>query len=211
MPTVSKKRGRPQLDRAEQIDKIFAAALKVLLSHGYQKTTTLAIAKEAGVSKNTLYALFSSKESLFMSLIESRTVAMNKVIHETIEDPNIKIEDSLKLLCRKVLEILNSEISIAINRAAISAAASHDLTFSRTYMDYGREPTRKIATAFLKDAATQGHLTINNIDIAAQDLLGLLLGDLNIRQLLGMAATLTESEIHIQSDHAVMQFMRLYG
>jgi AcrR family transcriptional regulator len=66
------RRGRPSASRAAEIDQtIRAAALEVFLSAGYEPASMDAIAAVAQVSKGTLYARYTSKESLFRSVLES--------------------------------------------------------------------------------------------------------------------------------------------
>jgi len=50
---------------AETEEKILIAALKLFSKNGYQSTTTMAIATDAGVSEKTLFRKFKTKRNLY--------------------------------------------------------------------------------------------------------------------------------------------------
>ncbi|EJT02104.1 TetR/AcrR family transcriptional regulator [Rhizobium sp. CCGE 510] len=65
-----RKRGRPKVSSDE--DKrthIVEIARRVFVKCGYAGSTTAVVATEAGVSKQTLYKLFQSKEELFAAVV----------------------------------------------------------------------------------------------------------------------------------------------
>ncbi|WHO75632.1 TetR/AcrR family transcriptional regulator [Rhizobium sp. BT03] len=65
-----RKRGRPKVSSDE--DKrahIVEIARRVFVKYGYAGSTTAVVATEAGVSKQTLYKLFQSKEELFAAVV----------------------------------------------------------------------------------------------------------------------------------------------
>jgi AcrR family transcriptional regulator len=62
--------GQPRTkEKNERIADITAAAEKIFLSKGYFSSTIEEIAKEAGVSKGTVYLYFKNKEELYASLM----------------------------------------------------------------------------------------------------------------------------------------------
>lgn len=52
---------------ATQRDRIIDAFIQVVADRGYQRTTVVAVCKEAGVSSKTFYVHFTDKESCFLS------------------------------------------------------------------------------------------------------------------------------------------------
>ena len=59
-----------RMSREERRKQILASALKVFIEKGYDRSTTLDIAKEAQVSEVTLFRHFESKRLIFMEAIE---------------------------------------------------------------------------------------------------------------------------------------------
>lgn len=65
-----RRRGRPKVSSDD--DKrvhIIEIARRVFVKYGYAGSTTAVVATEAGVSKQTLYKLFQSKEELFAAVV----------------------------------------------------------------------------------------------------------------------------------------------
>ncbi|MEJ6393483.1 TetR/AcrR family transcriptional regulator [Gymnodinialimonas sp. 2305UL16-5] len=66
--------------------KILTAAEDVFLRNGFVGTNMDAVAKHAGVSKQTVYARFNSKEALFIQVVEQMTGSAACDIGEDVED-----------------------------------------------------------------------------------------------------------------------------
>lgn len=66
--------------------KILTAAENVFLRNGFMCTNMDAVAEKAGVSKQTVYAHFKSKEALFIQVVEQMTGGAAHDIGEDVED-----------------------------------------------------------------------------------------------------------------------------
>jgi|GEM_PF-6647459 len=205
------QKGPPRSNQDSQRTAIFRAAETVLVAFGYQKTTTLAIAKASGISKHTLYNHFPSKEELFAALIEDRTKIFNDALTLTFEDTSLPLAGVLKTYARYVLSLLTSDIVIAINRAAMTTASSGDLGFSTLYFKYGYEPSQAKVKAILEAARTDGILAFDDIEDTVQTLSGLIHGDLRLRRLLGVAAIPDDEQIADLADKAIAKFYKLFA
>ncbi len=76
----------PKQERSRNlISSIFEAASRILVTLGYEKSTTNQIAKKAGVSIGSLYQYFPNKEAIFSKLIEEN---LNKHKELFIEELN---------------------------------------------------------------------------------------------------------------------------
>lgn len=67
--------------------KILQAAQAVFLRHGFSGTSMDSLAEVAGVSKQTVYAHFGSKETLFIEMVESATGGAADELKTRVEDP----------------------------------------------------------------------------------------------------------------------------
>ena len=73
----ARPRGRPrQLSEVERRHRLFDAAERVFLESGYGAATMDDVANRAGMSKKTLYEVFTTKEALFTALIADRIDTM---------------------------------------------------------------------------------------------------------------------------------------
>lgn len=66
--------------------KILSAAEKVFLRSGFDGANMDRVAGEAGVSKQTVYAHFKSKEALFIEVVEEMTGGAARLIGEHVAD-----------------------------------------------------------------------------------------------------------------------------
>lgn len=96
--------GRPLvLDTQERRLRLLHAAMRVFSRHGYAAATVDAIALEAGMSKKTLYQVFSSKTVLFDELLKEQ---FYRILHiEDLDrlDPEEQLVRLLLTLARHLL------------------------------------------------------------------------------------------------------------
>jgi AcrR family transcriptional regulator len=71
-----RKEARPQ--------ELLAAALDLFVERGYQATRLDDVAKNAGVSKGTLYLYFTNKEDLFKAVVRENVVPVLGAAEETV-------------------------------------------------------------------------------------------------------------------------------
>src|SRR5581483_4945598 len=65
---------------AERPEEISAAALRVFASRGLHQTTLDDVAKEAGVSKGTIYLYFKNKEDLFIAAAQQVVPTLDELV-----------------------------------------------------------------------------------------------------------------------------------
>lgn len=77
-------------NKQKRIEKIFQSAFKIFSKKGFYETRMEDIAKDAGISKGTVYIYFSSKEELFIELFRYIALGSFNNIKEikTIEGSN---------------------------------------------------------------------------------------------------------------------------
>jgi TetR/AcrR family transcriptional regulator of autoinduction and epiphytic fitness len=76
--------------RAEQAKAtrrvILDAALRLFLNHGYGTTSIRAVAEEAGVAVQTIYAVFGNKRQLVIELVENAVTGNDQLVDSQAED-----------------------------------------------------------------------------------------------------------------------------
>src|SRR5713226_6731968 len=109
---------QPRRGRAEprgKAETILAAAERAFLAAGFGAVTMDRVAREAGVSKATVYAHFHSKEELFGAVVAHLSERRFRGFSVEALDP-VDIEASLMTIAHRFLDLVLSAEAIALNR-----------------------------------------------------------------------------------------------
>lgn len=196
-------------DRAQRRDAILDAATAALQERGYRGTTMLEVARRVSASKETLYAWFGNKSGLFQAVIHRNADAVRTVLEGHL-DAEAPVEEALIDVGRALAGLLLGDSAVAINRAAISEVRSEPV-LARILVETGREATLPFFVRYLEQCRSRNLLDFDDSREAAETFLGLLLGDKQIRRLLGVVETPGPSEIEARAKLAAVKFLRLYG
>src|ERR1043166_6930143 len=105
--------------RPEKTEAILEAAGQLFREHGYGAVSMDQIAREAGVSKATVYAHFESKDRLFAAMVHNacRAYAEGRLPAVTeMED----VRAALTHICREIERFLLSPKTLGIYRVIIA-------------------------------------------------------------------------------------------
>ncbi len=146
-------------------EQILSGAKRVFLREGFAATSTDVIAREAGVSKRTLYAYYPSKEELFEDVLRELTVEnpQTQVLKSARRiDPKSREElrETLVVLAQKLMATMMDPDYLALLRTII--ADSHRFPklseiFRSTVPERGiREGTAMIERSQQNGVAVEG-------------------------------------------------------
>ena len=188
--------GRPK-DPAKR-QAILEAAKAQFLSHGYEGSSMEAIAREAGVSKLTVYSHFSDKDTLFLEAVKAKCEEQLPQLfnHRDAQGP---IDDQLLNIARAFLALINSPESLAMHRLMFGLAHANP-TLVQLFYDAGPGRILGELERFLRQADQRGQLRIAQPRAAAEHFCALLKGGHNFRLLIGLAQAQSaeEAERHVQ-------------
>lgn len=185
--------------RKARKNEIEQAALTLLVQKGYSATTMAAVAKAAGASFETLYKWYGDKHGLFRAIVEANTAALREMLAistTSVTDPLAALEE----FGPKLISVLTSDAVVALNRAA-AADPSGDL--GKIIAEAGRGAITPQLNALFEHAKTCGKLVLDNPADATEIYLGLLLGDLQIRRVVGRLPPPDATEISRRSERAL--------
>ncbi len=194
----------------ERREEILRAAFYLLIEKGYHGTSTLAIAKRARTSKETIYNWFGSKEGLFRELVGSRSAPMNADLLEGMRGAGLPVDAVLTRLGINLLSLLLSEHAVALNRAAIAEARAHP-DLARILYERGREETSRLVAQYLGRKAAEGALAIDDPAHALDIFYSLLVRGLQWRRLLDLEPPPPPEFIERRAREATELFLRLYA
>ena len=195
----------PTFGKAESI---LAAAKRAFLAAGFGAVSMDTIAREAGVSKATVYAHFGSKEELFGAVIERECERYFDRFSAGELDPR-DVRASLTILGRRFLELILSPDAIALHRIIVGEVTRFPM-LGEVFWRAGPERERVQIESFLRSAAVAGDLSLQDARLAAEKFVSLVRADVQLRQLLRLEAGPGASDIEIVVDGAVDTFLRAF-
>lgn len=101
-----RRRGRPRLEQVADIEnELVEVALVEFLKYGYGDTSMAMIVKAAGVSKTTLYSRFSSKQELFIAMMQKMVAGDLSAQIRAVHAPDRSLGEMLREFAVRSLEI----------------------------------------------------------------------------------------------------------
>lgn len=182
--------------RQQQIE---AAAYEVLEAKGYGGTSMQGIAKQARASNETLYNWYGDKQGLFRTLVTRNAEEVKFHLEAELETDH----DALTILGTlgpKLLNLLTGDRAVALNRAA---AADSSGELGATLSTAGREAVFPLLEQVLLRARKDGQLRFKTPGDAVGLYLDLLIGDQQIRRVIGRFPAPTKEFCEARSQRAV--------
>ena len=190
-------------------ESILAAAKRAFLARGFGAVSMDAIAREAAVSKATVYAHFAGKEELFGAVIGRECERYFAPFSAGELDPS-DARVSLTVLGCRFLELLLSPDGLALHRIILAEVARFP-ALGEVFWRAGPERQRVQIQAFLDRASACGALSVADARLAAEEFLSLVRGDVQLRHLLGLETAADTAAVRKVVAGAVDTFMRAFG
>lgn len=188
---------------------ILAAGARLFMAGGYALVSMDAVAKEAGVSKATLYAHFAGKEALFGAIVGERCARIAAQA-ESLASGAASADGALREMGRLWMRFLLEPDSIAIHRTVIAECARFP-DLAATFYAAGPGAGRAWLMRRLAEEQRHGRLRADaDPGVAADHLMGLMRGELYLRTMLG-GPTPGHAASDSVVDQAVEVFLRAYG
>ncbi len=152
----------------EKRQQILSAASELFLNSGFDRVSMDQVALKSGVSKQTVYSHFGSKEDLFSATISHRC-ADDKLTNDLF-DINRPIHDILQGLAKHFTTLVMSKEAISIFRVCI-ADAPQRADVAKLFLEAGPQRLTQLFTDYLTKQNQLGKLHIDNPHFAAQQFL----------------------------------------
>lgn len=195
--------------QGRKFDQVLDGARKVFMRDGFDGASVDDIAREACVSKATLYSYFPDKRLLFIEVAKVECQAQSDAAVAQVE----AMQDARRALteaAKRMTRFFMSDVGLQVHRIIVGE--------SQRFPELGREfyecgPARVHGTLrqFLQRAVADGQLVIDDIDLAADQFPELCKASLHLKMLLGLRERPTEDEIDRVIDGAVDMFFARYG
>ncbi len=204
-PNVTRP-GRPKSE--EKRAAILCAASNLFLTRGLAGTSMDAVAENAGVSKQTVYSHFSSKDVLFRAFIENKIEAYGFLQEGFPEDGDLKA--LLTQYGRQFLDLIFDEEVLSMYRVVIGESAVHS-KIAELFFETGPARTIDAYARFIEAQMNAGRLKRDDPRFAAVVYLNMMRAHYHMQLLMSIGIKLTEEDLDRHVDKAVGQFLELYG
>jgi AcrR family transcriptional regulator len=170
-----------------------------------------AVARRASCSKETLYKWFGDRDGLLTATVQWQASKVRAGNYDRQKLDALSLRDSLISFAANWLQVISSPTSIALNRLAISHAATHESNLGGIVLANGRFAIGERLRPLLEDGRATGLLDFDDAETAFRTFFGLVGRDVQIRLLLGDALKLSVTEIERDAARAADQFLALHG
>jgi TetR/AcrR family transcriptional regulator, mexJK operon transcriptional repressor len=181
----SGKGGRPSRHDAEvRLQVVLEVAKGKFLSAGYRETSLEAIARDAGVAKKTLYCHFGSKAGLFDAIVRTLTDAWVEELRKIVADENGP-DAVLEAAALHLLDVGTRSDMIELYRLLLLEARRFPALVGAYRDRCGKLAGMEPLTDYLRRTVERGELTLEDVDLAVEQFVHLVLGGVRARMLLG--------------------------
>lgn len=200
---LSSQPTRSELKRAA----ILEAAVAEFLVQGFRDTSMDRIAEHANVSKRTVYNHFESKEVLFRAIVGEMLGEQDDSI--TIAyDRNRALEEQLLELVHQDVELIHDNVFIGMARVLL-AESFNTPDLARNAFGDAAQVEHPLAR-WIKDAAADGRLVVDDPEFAATQLKSLLKGTLFWPLVIGYGERPSKKKLNAIVRESVRMFLDHY-
>ena len=183
--------GRPTREEAARREaRIVEVAMQLFIERGFDSTSIDAVAEAAGVSKPTLYARYRDKRALFEAVLNERVREWLAPLSAAAEALTLQAEprdaeEVLNALSRTLLARSQDPGAAALTRCIVAQALQFPDLAKLAYEEGWLRGVRAVAR-LLEVLVAQGQIEIDDVEIAADLFLNLILGRSSKQALYGI-------------------------
>lgn len=202
----SRSRGRPKSE--EKREAIYRSATELFLTNGYDGVSMDQVAECAGVSKQTVYSHFDSKEALFADCVRNRCVAHS--VGTDLLDAARPVGETLRSFAHHFSQLLLSEEAIRLKRL-LCAQAEANPRLSELFYEAGPQAIKDSLERYLNSQVAAGKLQIDDVPTACRQLVYMVQGERVMRQLMNVPGGPDHDQHERYVDQCVDLFLSAYG
>ena len=196
------------IKKGRKFDQVIEGARTVFMREGFEGASVDEIARDAGVSKATLYSYFPDKQHLFLAVLQSEC-AQQAEVEFLMDGGELSVEDTLHAICKTLMTFILSRFGQDMFRVCV-AEAQRFPELGRTFYDSGPKKWGRKITQFLDSPRARAVLDIEDAALAADQLAQLCRTDLMLKVLFGIEKDPPEAEIERIAAEAVKTFLARY-
>jgi TetR/AcrR family transcriptional repressor of mexJK operon len=203
--TTTARRSKSEQKRQQ----ILLSASDLFLNNSFGGVSMDQVAINAGVSKQTVYSHFGSKEELFSAIIEFKC-AIHKH-HGDLFDKQRPVHDVLRELAQHFSELLMSPEAISVFRLCVADTAKNEHSkVAELFWLAGPKRLAEHFSHYLEQQNQMGTLHIDQPHFAAQQFLYMIKAEAYLMTALGQSDEKSLNDLPAYLDSCVALFEKAY-
>jgi AcrR family transcriptional regulator len=199
----------PVIKRGRKFDQVLDGARHVFMRDGFEGASVDDIAREAGVSKATLYSYFTDKRLLFMEVAKGECCRQADEASCMITS-DVPPREALTLAGTRMVDFFLSDFGQRVFRICV-AESDRFPELGREFYTNGPALARARMVEYFHAAEARGVLSIADKELAADQFAELCKADLFPRLIFGIGGKVTAADRKRIIDGAVEMFLARYG
>lgn len=199
------------IKRGRKFEQVLEGARDVFLREGFEGASVDEIAKQAGVSKATLYSYFPDKKLLFMEVAKAECQRQADDATSTVDmtgPPDVVLFSTASRMVRFFL----SRFGHQVYRICV-AESERFPDIGREFYASGPELGQRILSEYIRGSVERGYLNVpeEDIEFAADQFRELCKTSLHVQLVMGVRSEFSDEEIDRVVRGAVDMFVARYG
>lgn len=195
--------------RGRKYDQVLDGARTVFLRDGFERAAVDDIAREAGVSKATIYAYFPDKQLLFLEVARCECHRQTEAAEASV-DGQVPVRAMLTMAAERIVAFLMSEFGQRMFRIVVGEGERFP-GLGREFYEYGPGLIHERLVHHMRCYVDGGQLKIEDLDLAADQFAQLCKTTIHEKLIFGMAESITREDVHRSVCGAVDMFLARYG
>jgi len=188
--------------------QILSAATQLFTEQGYSATSMDLIAKKAGVSKQTVYSHYGSKDDLFAKSIKSKCDSYQMIDYSLAE--TAAPAEILLVLARRFLAMITSKEAIAVHKICAFESNAYP-QLSELFYQEGPERLMGEVTRLMARFDKEKQLSIADPKFAAIQFLNMAKGEAWMRIEFNTKKQVAAAEIEDYLQASIAMFVKAYA
>ena len=200
---LDESRLKPKAKEQEVLD----VATEYFLQHGYRGASINAMARSSGISKESIYRYFSSKQQLFEAVIGRELIEYRRSLHRldaTLR--SMELRAALVVVAETILGIITTDRTQALRRLIFDEATRSPEVGQHYYKIGAGQAYSVLENVF----ETHAHQSEFDIPTLARHFLGLLCWRVTLERQCAVRGELTAAEITQLATTVVDDFMKAF-
>lgn len=197
----------PDAPIGRKCGQLMDGARRVIFARGLEGASVDDIAREAGISKATMYRYFPDKASLFAAMMREDCASQAAGLLD-IRTGGLPPRTVLTDLATRYIGFVASPFALSIYRITASEAERFP-EVARAFHASAMQRGQDWLAGYLREAMARGEVSVEDPDLAARQFFALCQADVFHPRLLGIAPEPDAQQVAAHARSAVTAFLRL--